>query len=95
MPPINSRSRSGSANSSSKRGGRFSRGQGKMIDDTSSDDEGEMSMMEEIERAFERAFDAKFGKIEQRMLDVIRAITGRVACLEENFERISGLTIYS
>lgn len=97
MPPINSRSRSGSATSSSKRGGRCSRGQGKMSDDTSTDDEGEMSMMEEIERAFERAFDAKFGKIEQRMLEleeksdrVYKLVSTRGIDIKDEFNYQSG-----
>ena len=65
------RDTNGSGNSSNKGRGTYCGGQGIVSDDSITEDEdtvGGPNMMEEIEKVFKKAFDAKFGKIERRLL---------------------------
>ena len=70
MSKIRNRSTSGSSKSSHKEERRYDGGQQKMSEESTTEDEAEISMMQEIERAFEKALDAKFGRFEQRMIEI-------------------------
>ena len=70
MSRISNSNTSGSGKSSHKEERRYHGGQQKMSDDSSTEDEAELSMMQEIEKAFEKALDAKFGRFEQRMIEI-------------------------
>ena len=69
LASIRERRDSNGSGKSSNKGRTYRGGQGKIYsDDSSTEDDdtaGGMSMIQEIEKTFEKAFDAKFGKIEQ------------------------------
>ena len=70
MSKIKNTSVSGSGKSSDKKERRHRGGQGKMSDDSSIEDKAEMGMIKEMEKAFQKALDVKFGRIEKRILEM-------------------------